>query len=176
MKSVGKIFREGLFENLKGSIEQSQNTFVVNYTKMSANQDCNLRRDLQKTGAKVIASKNSIAKLVLKELGQDQLSETISNQTAVVVSNSDSVEVSKLLVNFAKEVEDLHVKGGILEGSMINEADVQRLSDLPSREALFGQLLGTIQAPVTRLLGAFNAKSRDLLSILKQYGEKKGGS
>ena len=81
-----------------------------------------------------------------------------------------------MIMEFSKDLDNVNVQGGVLDGRTLNEGDVKRLSDLPPREVLLSTLLGTIQAPLTRLAGALNAKSRDLLSILKQYSEKKGGN
>jgi large subunit ribosomal protein L10 len=63
-----------------------------------------------------------------------------------------------------------------LQGAFLAKEDVSRLSDLPSREVLLAKLLSLMQSPATKLAYILNAKSRDLLSILKQYSEKKGGS
>ena len=68
------------------------------------------------------------------------------------------------------------IAGGLLEGKELNKNDVKKLSDLPSREVLLSMLLSTIQSPLTRLAGALNAKTRDLISVLKQLSEKKGGN
>ena len=141
---------------------------------MSGLQFNDLRKELLDAGADVTVSKNSLAKLALKELKYESLAEKVMGQSALVFADTDSVAVSKVLVKFAEACEDLIVQGGLIEGKELEKKDVKRLSDLPSREVLLSQLLATIQAPVANLLTALNAKSRELLSILKQYSEKKG--
>ena len=79
-------------------------------------------------------------------------------------------------MKFAKGNEGVNVEGGLLDGVFLSQTEVKRLADLPSREDLLAQLLQTILSPMTRLAGVMNAKSRDLLSILKQLSEKKGGN
>ncbi|MCA9400707.1 MAG: 50S ribosomal protein L10, partial [Candidatus Omnitrophica bacterium] len=162
--------------HLKEQINENHNVFLVSYSKLDALKITELRRTLKNAKAQMYVSKNRIAKLVLKDLEKEGLVGKVSDQSAFVWSNSDSVEVSKILVEFAKTEETVTVQGGVLEGRVITEDEVKKLSDLPSKDVLFAMLLGTIQAPLTRLAGALNAKSRDLLSILKQLSEKKGGN
>jgi large subunit ribosomal protein L10 len=135
-----------------------------------------LRKNLYRTGASVCVAKNSVARLALKEIEQEELAGKISGQTALVWGGADSSEVSKILIDFIKESENISVCGGLLQGKFIEKGDVKKLSELPSREVLLSMLLSTIQAPLTRLAGALNAKTRDLVSVLKQLSEKKGGN
>lgn len=173
MKKVGQIFRESLANQVKEGVENNKSTFLMSYAEMPGIEMNNLRKDLINAGAQMCASRNRIARLALKDIKQEDLAEKITGQMVFVWSNEDSVSISKILVKFAKENEKIVVHGGLLDGGFLNEADVKKLSDLPSREVLLSTLLGTIQAPLIRLAGALNAKSRDLLSILKQYGERK---
>ena len=75
-----------------------------------------------------------------------------------------------------KDFETVIVQGGLLQGKLIEQADIKKLSELPSRDVLLSMLLSAIQSPLTRLAGALNAKTRDLVSVLKQLSEKKGGN
>lgn len=175
MKRIGQVYREALATKIKDGIENNKNVFLLSYSKMSGKKLNDIRKELQGAGAAMHVSRNNISRLALKELKHDPLAESIAGQTAFVWTNNDSVEISKVLVKFAKEFEQVAIKGALVEKALLDGSDVARLSELPSREVLLSQLLATIQAPVSRLLSAFNAKSQDLLSILKQLSEKKGG-
>ena len=176
VEKVGKVFRTTMVNRIKEELKNSKSTFLVSYSALSASQLNVFRKDLKKLGAKVFVSKNRIAKIALKEFKQEKLAETIDRQTAFVWTNSDAAEVSKLLVKFLKDFKGLAVHGGLIEGEFLAQDDVKRLSDLPSREVLLTQLLQTMISPITGLQNALSAKTRDLLSILKQLSEKKGGS
>lgn len=176
MEKVGRIFRENLADTIKDGIKNNETTFLMSYSSVSATQMDDFRKGLKSVGARAYVSKNRIARGVLKELKQEKFSKEIEGQTAFVWGGSDSVLVSKVLMKFEKECEGVIVKGGLLDGTLMGKEDIKRLSDLPSKEILFAQLLGTIIAPLVRLTGIMNSKSRDLLSILKQLSEKKGGS
>jgi large subunit ribosomal protein L10 len=175
MEKVGKFFRQTLVSGIKERVQKNSNTFLLSFTGVSSAKLGRLRKDLKRIGAQVFVSKNRIAKIALKELNQETLAEKIKGQTAFICSNSDSATISKTLIKFAKDSEGILVQGGLLEGAVLGKDDVKRLSDLPSREILLSQVLMMIMSPLNRLGGALNAKSRDLLSIMKQLSEKKGG-
>ena len=176
MGKVGEIFKQGLLKSVKNGISENQGTFVISYSSLTASQMDDLRKSMKDLGAKIYVSKNRIAKIALKDLECDDVVGGAQAQTAFAWTNEDIAAVSKALVKFEKDFESVEIKGGLLDGAILKQADVKRLADLPSKEVLQAQLLGTIIAPLTRLAGALNAKSRDLLSILKQLSEKKGGS
>ena len=172
MKKVGQLFRENLVSHVKNGIEKKTSTFVLSYTRVSGPQMNTLRKGLRSVGADFYISRNSIAAIALKDLNYEKLSQRISGQTAFVFSDGDSVQVSKTLIKFVKEYEGLAIQGGLLDGAILEKKDVEKLSELPSREILLTMLLRTLNTPMTRLARALNAKTRDLLSILKQMSER----
>jgi len=104
------------------------------------------------------------------------LIEKVTGQMAFVWGNADSVALAKTMVEFTKGCENIKIQGGLLSGRILTKSDIVKLSELPSKDVLLSMLFATIQSPLTRLAGAFNAKTRELLSVLKQLSEKKGGN
>jgi len=176
MTRVGQLYREHLTQISRDGIEKNDNLFLVSFSKINSAKIGELRKNLKQAGAKVSVSVNSLSRRALKELKHDELADRISGQTAFIWSNSDVAAVSKILVDFAKNCDTFIVQGGLLLGRILKKEDVKTISELPSKEILFARLLGTIQAPVSRFMGVLNGKSRELLSILKQLSEKKGGN
>lgn len=175
-EKVGKIFRKILVDTIKDGVENNDSTFLLSYSSVSAIEMDGLRKGLKPTGASVYIAKNRLARIALRQVKQEKFAQNIEGQTAFVWGGGDSVAVSKVLMKFIKECKGVTIKGGLLEGAILEKEDVQRMSELPSREVLLAQLLQVILSPLTRLAGIMNSKSRDLLSILKQLSEKKGGS
>jgi large subunit ribosomal protein L10 len=176
MKKVGQIYRESLVNRVKKGVTENDNMFLLSYSEVSGLQMSDLRKSLRQAGASVCVTKNSVVRLALKEIEQEELSQRISGQTALVWGGNDSAEVSKVLVDFMKTSENTAVQGGLLQGRILEQADIKKLSELPSREVLLATLFAAIQSPLTRFAGALNAKTRDLLSVLKQLSEQKGGN
>ncbi len=172
---VGQVYRQKLIQTVKEEIQHQEAVFLLTFSQVSGLQMSNLRKDLKQIGARLFVTRNAMARMALKDLDYDSLVQSVARQTALVWSDSDSAEVSKILTKFTKACKGCSVRGGILQGAAIKEEDVQKLADLPSREVLLAMLLGVIQSPLTRLAGVLNGKTRELLSILKQLSEKKGG-
>jgi len=176
MEKVGQILRRQLVDDIKEGITGKNNTFLLSYSSVSAAQINDLRKDLKRAGADMFVSKNRLAQIAFKETEQEQLADVMTGQMAFVWSDADAVSISKLLKEFSEKCKGTEVRAGLVAGAVLQKTEVERLSSLPSREVLLAQVLQMILCPLTRLAGALNAKSQDLLSILKQLSEKKGGS
>ncbi len=171
---VGQLYRKSISDSVKEGVSKKSNAFVVTWAGISSSKMSTLRKDLKRKKASVLVSKTSIARIALAESKQEELAKRLNGQMALILSDSDASEISKVLVKFAKDCEGFVLQGGILDGATLSAQQVQTLSDLPSREVLLSKFIGTLQAPVTRFAGALNAKSRDFVSILKQKSEKGG--
>ncbi len=176
MKRVGQVYREKLVNRIEDALENNKSVFLLNYSQLSGAKMNDLRKNLKSAGADVYVSRNAIARLALKNLKQESLADRVNGQTAFIWTRSDAVAIAKILVKFVEGCESATVPGGLVEGQILEQHDVKKFSKLPSREILLAMLLGTIQSPVSRLAGVLNAKSRELLSILKQLSEKTGGN
>jgi large subunit ribosomal protein L10 len=171
MIKVGTLYRQKVTQLIKEGVTAKSSTFVVSYRGVSSAQMNTLRKNLHRKNAEVLVSKSSVARIALKEAKYENLAATIEGQMALILSSSDATEVSKVLVNFAKDCQGFVVRGGVLDGALLTESEIKTLSDLPSREALLAKLLGTMSAPLTRFASSLNGKTRDLISILKQKSE-----
>jgi large subunit ribosomal protein L10 len=157
--------------SVKSGVSEKSSTFVVSYRGISSAKMNILRKDLKRKKAEVLVSKTSVARIALKEAKYEDLAGSIEGQMALILSNADASEVSKVLVKFSKDYEGFIVRGGVLDGAFLTEEEVKTLSSLPSREVLLAKLLGTMSAPLTRFAAGLNSKTRDLISILKQKSD-----
>lgn len=176
MGKIGKVFRESLVSSVKNGVQSSTSTFLLSYSAVSASQMDELRKDLKRLGARMYVSKNRIAQIALEEADQKILSKEVNGQAAFVWSDTDASVISKTLTKFADKCKGLSIRGGVLAGGLLHANDVKRLAELPSREVLLSRLLQVMLSPVTGLYDVLNGKTRELLSILKQLSEKKGGN
>jgi large subunit ribosomal protein L10 len=171
LTKVGALYRQRMVDAVKTGVLKKSSTFVVSYRGIPSAKMNTLRKDLKRNKAEVLVSKSSVARIAIKEAKFEDLADRIEGQMALILSNADASEISKVLVKFAKDFEGFVVRGGVLDGAFLTEDQVRTLSDLPSREVLLAKLLGTMSAPLTRFAGALNAKTRDLMSILKQKSD-----
>ncbi len=176
MGVTGRLIRESLLKDLERELGGGENVFLLSFVSVPARRMDGLRRDLKACGAKARVFKNRLARLALEDLDHSDLARLVRQQTIFVWGGEDAAVVCKTLQKFAEEADGVSVQGGLLQGRYAGKQDVDRLAQLPSKDVLRAQLLATILSPVTRFAGILNSKTRDLLSILKQLGEQKGGN
>ncbi len=117
--------------------------------------------------------KNSFVKRAASEAGlPEELFESLSGQTALVTGESDICATAKTLKGFQKEFKKVEVKVGVVEGRLLEAAEISALADLPSREVLLAQLLGVLNAPATKLARLLNEPGAALARVLQAKADQ----
>lgn len=148
--------------------------FLVDFKGMTVEQVTMLRKGLRKENAEMKVVRNTLAKLALKD--HPAVSEAISSDlvgtNAVVFAYGDAGASAKALSNFAKDVEVMQLKGGVLDGKKLNQEMIKYLATLPSKEVLRAQFLGLLQAPASKFVRTLAAAPTGMLTVLNAYKEK----
>lgn len=167
MKKQEKIF---FVENLTEELKSAKSVVLVNYTGLSVKNQQELKKRLKEVGAKMLVVKNTLLKRAgeAAKVDKEILSDTVlTGQTALVIAEGDPIAPLTILGKFAKEFEIPRLKVGIIDGSFQDNETLLRLSTLPGRDVLLGQLLGTLLSPSYGLVGTLNANMQKLVYVLK---------
>lgn len=144
---------------------------VSGYTMAQADA---LRAKAREANVEVFVTKKTLLKLAAKEAGLPALSEDIlQGSVLTAVAYDDEVSAAKLLKEIAKENEAMQLLGGILEGNVIDAAGAKRLAALPSKHQLLGQLVGTLNAPVSGFVNVLAGNIRGLVTVMAAIKDKK---
>lgn len=168
MKKAEKpIFVDNLTEELKSA----KSVVLINYsgTNVKAQQD--LKKRLKEAGARMVIVKNTLLKRAGEKSGvpAEILEDSVlSGQTALVLADEDPVAPLQVLGKFAKEFEIPQLKVGVIEGMFQDKDSLVRISQLPGKNVLLGQLLGALMAPEYGLIGTLQGNLQKLLFILKE--------
>lgn len=155
------------FKSMKAAAFSS----VSGYTMAQADA---LREKAREANVDIFVTKKTLLKLAAKEAGLPELSdEILDGSVLTAVAYSDEVSAAKLLKGLTKENEAMSLLGGILEGNVIDAAGVNRLAALPSKQQLLGQLVGTLQAPVSGFVTVLAGNLRGLVTVLGAVKDKK---
>lgn len=146
--------KEKLVTELSQKLNTAQSLYYTDFTGLNVKRMTDLRRRLKKAGVEYVVIKNTLALRAVNESGL--VSDTLKGPTGLVVAK-DPVSAAKVLTDFAKENEDRpHVKGGLLSGKRIDNAQLKRLASLPSREQMLADLGAGMQSPMAAFVGALN--------------------
>jgi large subunit ribosomal protein L10 len=164
-----KSDKERVVNELAERLKSSPTLIIADYRGLTMPQIDALRSRLLEHGARFAVVKNTLTRRAAEQAGVDALLALLEGPTAIAFleSDGDPVAVAKALATVARETQVLVLRGGIMEGRTISEADVQSLAKLPPTDVLRGQLVGAIAAPMATVVGLFNAPLRDLVGVLQ---------
>ncbi len=149
-----KAEKEQLVTELRDKLKSAQSLYYTDFTGLNVKRMTELRRRLKRAGVDYVVIKNTLALRAVNESGL--VGEKLKGPTGLVVGK-DPVAAARVLTEFAKEFEDRpSVKGGLLQGKAINNAQVKRMASLPSREQMLADLAASMQSPMAAFVGALN--------------------
>ena len=171
--------KEADVAKLTQSFQDSAGAVLTEYRGLTVKQLQDLRRALGENAHYAVV-KNTLAKLAAAEAGMTGVDDLLTGPTAIAFINGDVVEAAKGLRDFAKAHPALIIKGGVLDGDILDASEIAKLADLESREVLLGKLAGVLLASLSqavyllnaplaqaaRLAGALQAKAEQDPSIL----------
>lgn len=156
-----------IVDELLDRVNSSPFLLVVDYVGMTVPEFTELRNRLQAVGSECHVGKNRYMRIALEEANLPSLGDDLKGQTAFLTGESDVCGTAKVLKNFAKEFKKPEIKSGILDGDVLDAAQINSLADLPSREVLLAQLLGVINAPASKLVRTVNEPASSLARVIK---------
>lgn len=152
-----------LTEKLKGAASG----VLVDYKGITVAEDTALRTELRKNDVEYAVVKNTLLRFAVNNVGLEALDDTLNGTTSLAVSTGDPIAPMRVVNKFSKQFNGAKftIKAGFMDGKVLSMDEINSLAELPSKEALLGQVLGTMLAPIT-----------SLAIVLKAIAEKQGGS
>ena len=143
-------------KELAGKMKEAKLILLTEYRGINVTDDTQLRRDLRNVNATCNIIKNNITRRALQECEIAGLEDALVGPTAVIMSNEDYLEPSKIIYNFSKTNEYYKIKGGVIDGKVMTAEEIITLAKLPSREALLSMLAGALLANISKVAVALN--------------------
>ena len=151
--------KKSYVEGVKEIIGASMGGVVFNYKGITVEEDTKLRKELREAGVHYEVIKNTMLKIAIKGTEIEALSECLSGSTAVAVAGSeDPLAAARILNKFCEASKGKYeIKGGYLDGEVLDVAGVQKIANLPNREGLLSMLLSALQGNLSGLARVINA-------------------
>ena len=158
--------KQAIVEALTQRLTEAKGGLLVDYKGINVAQDTELRRDLRSKNVEYSVVKNTLTRRAFDNVGLSGLDEQLNGTTSLATSAEDPLVPIHELTKFSEKFGQLFtIKGVFVEGKVLSDAEVAELASMPSRDALYSKVLGTMLAPITSLAVA-----------LGQVVEQKGGS
>jgi large subunit ribosomal protein L10 len=154
-------------------IEESEAIFAVDYRGISVPQVAELRAQLRDADARFRIVKNSLTERAADQVGADALKPLLEGPTALTFVRGDVAAAAKAISDYSRRTEILAFKGGVLSGEALDADQIRTIARLPSRDALYGQLVGLVATPISGLARTLNALIQGLAIQLGQVRDKK---
>lgn len=158
-------------EKLKGRMADVTTAVLTDYRGLTVQQLSELRKQLRAASAEYRVVKNRLARIAVEGSRLDGLRPHLTGPTGIVIGRRDPAAVAKTLAAFAKANPALQLRVGVIDGQLLQPQDLKAVADLPSREALRGQLVGAVQGPLGALVGVLHAPLRELAYVLAERGK-----
>jgi large subunit ribosomal protein L10 len=165
--------KTAVVEEIASQIDEAQAIYAVDYIGITVAQAAALRSSLRDADASFRVVKNTLTLLAADKAGEPQVKELVVGPTAFTFVHGDPALAAKALDSFARQEDVLEVRGGLMDGVLIDADAFKRLARLPGRDQLNAQLAGVVASPLTGLARGLNALLSGIAIALGALQEKK---
>ena len=149
--------KEAIVEALADRLKNSVTGVLVNYKGISVADDTALRKELREAGVQYTVVKNTLLSRACEKVELTGFDSVLEGTTALATSDDDYASAARILSNYAKKSKTFELKGGYLDGEVVDMATIDKLAKLPTRDVLLANVLGAFQAPIAAFARAIQA-------------------
>ncbi len=161
-----------LLKKYKEAIEQNEGYIIVRSDNIDTITLSQLKQDLKEIDADFMVVKNTIFKIALEETKQPLETQKFSGASAIITFNEDPTQPAKLVKKIQQEMELLEPRYGVVEKGYIDSKKIMELAEIPPREQLYAQLLGSLNAPLSGAMNTLTGNVKGFTRILQTLSEK----
>ncbi len=161
-------------DELESVLKEARSIVMADFTGLPVSDIDQLRLTCFKSRVKFKVAKNTLATLVLGRLGHTGLDEILTGPTGFFIGYDDPVVPIKILSDFIREKQKASIKGGLIEGTLYDPAQIEQLKNIPPRSVLIGQVVGAMVGPLSGFVNVLNEILRSFVSVVEQVAEMAG--
>ena len=163
--------KENQVKLLAEKLTKAGNVIITDHTGINVNDLTGLRRDLRKSKAEMRVAKNTLLRLAADNSGLQDIKKHLIGPTSMVFGFDDPSVPARIIYEFQKKNKVPEVKGFILEGKLLDEADFKKIAQLPPREIVLAILIGAMNGSVTKFVLTINGVIRNFIGLVEALAE-----
>lgn len=167
-----KAFKEEKIQAIKDQISKAKVAIVTEYRGLSVEEITNLRRALQKEDGDYTVTKNTLAKIAVKDTEYEVLTDSFKGPIALAFGFNDQVSPAKVLAKFITDVKKGEIIAAAMDGKLLSAAEAKALATLPSRDEIYAKMLGCVNSPASGIANSMNAVITQLVRTLDAVKDK----
>lgn len=153
---------------LKTELGTVSTVILTTFQGITVEDDTKLRRSIQSVGADYKVVKNSLAERAAAGTPSEELLKNLQGPNSIAFTSGDPVALAKVLTKFTKDVPAFKFKAGVVEARVLSIAEIQQLSQLPSKEELYSKIMFLVNAPAQRTASVLAAVARNLAVVVSE--------
>ena len=157
----------------KEKLANAQGIYLTDFTGLTVSQMTELRKRFREANVEYLVIKNTLSKVAFKDEGFAGLLEQLDGPNATAIGYDDPAIPAKIISQFAKENEKPVIKSCFFDGEILVGSAAQATKDFPTKPEIRSQILGTLEGPLSGLIGIFAGAMRDFLLVLDAYIQKR---
>jgi len=173
---VHKSEKEAVVKELSDKFSRAKSAVVAEFRKLDVVTVTNLRKKFRDGGVEYRVIKNTLARRAAKGTSLEPLSDDFTGPVALALSYGDVVAPAKILTDFAKDLETIRIRSGVVGGKKIDVNGVKALAKMPGLQELRAMLLGLLSLPAASLVRAIGAPSSQLVRVIQARKDALGTS
>jgi len=166
-----KTEKEQVIQELNAKFAKAKSAVLAEFSKLDVASVTQLRKRCRDAGVEYRVIKNTLARRAAKGTPLESLSDDFTGSVALALSYADVIAPAKILTDFAKGIEAIKLRGGMLEGQKLNPEKVKAVAKMPGLRELRAQILGLLAQPATRLARTIGAPAGQLARVLQARHE-----
>ena len=164
--------KAAVIEEVTTQLREAEAVYAVDYRGTSVPQAAELRTKLRDADTRFRVVKNTLTERAADDAGAEALKPYLQGPTALVFVNGDAAAAAKTLADFRRASGLLEFKGGWMNGDVLSAEQIDAIAKLPSREVLYGRLVGMVASPLTGLASAMGGLIGGLARQLQQMADQ----
>src|SRR3954454_24718421 len=154
---MNRVQKAAAIAEIAQNIEESDAVYAVDYRGISVPQAAELRAKLREADTRFTVVKNTLTERAADQAGAETLKSLLEGPTALVFVRGDAAAAAKAIADYGRATDLLPFKGGLMDGAPLEIEQIKAIARLPSRDVLYGQLVGMVASPITGLARGLNA-------------------